>query len=197
MGAPLLAVDPAQAREEEDGLVIQLPEKITRANNAPIRVVFACEIFEFAATFEGEIFNAGSESLPQPIAPGDASEAVSTNSLRVLSVAGESPDFIQSLTLSTPVLTPNGDGIHDRLIISYSLFRLTGPVPVVLEVYALDGRRVVRIDQGPQDSGPRQLAWDGRDEAGHLLPPGFYLLSVSLQTQFAQAKQLQALGIAY
>ena len=35
------------------------------------------------------------------------------------------------------------------------------------------------------------------DEAGRLLPPGLYLLSVSLQTEFAQARQLLPLGIAY
>ena len=197
MGTPPVSVNPTQVIEEDDGLSIHLSEKITSANNAPIRVVFSGEIFEFAATFAGEIFNAGSESLPQPIAAGDASEAISTSSLQVLGAAGKSPDFIQSFTLSTPVLTPNGDGIHDQLNINYSLFRLTGPVPVALEVYALDGRRVAHIDKGLQDSGPRQLDWDGRDEAGQILPPGLYLLSVSLLTEFAQSKQLLTLGIAY
>ena len=197
MGNPLTAVDPAAVEEEEDGLAVQLPARITRSNNPPIRVVFASKVFEFAATFEGEIFTADSETLPQAIQPGDATDAVSTNSLRVLGAAADAPDFIQALALSTPVITPNGDGIHDQLNMSYSLFRLPGPVPVALEIYALDGRRIARLDKGLQDSGPRQLAWDGRDETGQRLPPGLYLLSIELQTQFAQTKQLQALGIAY
>ena len=128
---------------------------------------------------------------------GDADEAVSTNSLRVLGANDETPDFIQSLALSTPVLTPNGDGVHDQLQIGYSLFRLPGAVPVTLEVYALDGRRIARLDKGLQDSGAQVIAWDGRDETGQLLPPGLYLLSIALQTQFVQAKQLLAVGIAY
>ena len=70
-------------------------------------------------------------------------------------------------------------------------------MPVALEVYALNGRRIAHLEKGLQDSGPRQLFWDGRDEAGQLLPPGLYLLSVALQTQLAQAKQLRPLGIAY
>jgi len=197
MGEPLVAVDPAMVQEEEDGLVIQLPERVTRLNNPPIRVVFGTQVFEFAATFEGEVFTADSQSLPQAVQPGDAGAAVSTNSLRVLSVAGDAPDFIQDLTLSTPVLTPNGDGTNDALRINYSLFRLPGPVPVVLEIYALDGSLVTRVEKGLQDSGPRQLSWDGRDATGRLLPPGLFLLSLDLQTQRAQSKRLLPLGIAY
>ena len=197
MGTPLSAVVPALVLEEEDGLTIHLSERITRANNAPIRVVFASKVFELSHTFTGELLDTGSESLSQPIAPGDASAAISTSSLRVLGAAGESPDLIQALSLSTPVLTPNGDGVHDRLDISYALFRLPDPVPVALEVYALDGRGVARLDKGLQGAGPQQLVWDGRDEAGRLLPPGLYLLSIALQTEFAQARQLLPLGIAY
>ena len=196
MGVPLAPVDPV-AVAEDDGLVIQLPQRVTGTNNAPIRVVFAAEVFEFASTFAGEIFVADSESLPQPILAGDASEAVSTNSLRVLGAGDETLDFIQALALSTPVLTPNGDGINDQLQMRYALFRLPGPVPVALEVYTLDGRRIARLDQGLQDSGPRAITYDGRDATGQLLPPGLYLLSIALQTQSVQAKQLLAVGIAY
>lgn len=197
LGSPFATVDPARVIEREDGLIIRLSEKISRANNVPIRIVFASEVFELAATFAGEIFNANSESLSQPIEPGDASETISTSSLRVLGVVSKSLDPIQSFALSTPVLTPNGDGIHDQLDISYSLFRLTTPVPVVLEAYALDGRLVAHIEQGMQGSGSHRLGWDGRDQTGQLLPPGFYLLSVSLRTEMAQTKQLLTLGIAY
>ena len=196
MGTPLAPVNPVSVAED-DGLVLQLPQPVTSANNAPIRVIFATAVFEFASTFTGEILAANSESLPQPILAGDAGEAVSTNSLRVLGADDETPDFIQSLALSTPVLTPNGDGVHDQLQMRYSLFRLPGAVPVALEVYALDGRRIARLDKGLQDSGPRAITWAGRDETGQLLRPGLYLLSIALQTQSVQAKQLLAVGLAY
>ena len=197
IGEPLVAVDPVAVHEEEDELVVQLPQRVTRTNNPPIRIVFASEVFEFAATFESEISTADSEILPQAVQPGDATDAISTNSLRVLGAADDRPDFIQATKLSTPVLTPNGDGVNDLLTVSYALFRLPGPVPVTLDIYALDGRRLAHIDAGLQDSGPRKISWDGRDEKGELLPPGLYLLSINLQTQFAQTKQLLTLGIAY
>ena len=197
MGTPLAAVDPAEVVEAENALVVRLPDRITPTQNPPIRVVFGTEVFEFAATFEGEVFATDSESLPQPIVPGDAGEAISTNSLRVLSSPDDSPDLIQSLTFSTPVLTPNGDQAHDELHIAYSLFRLPEQVPVTLEVYALDGRRVARVAIGTQDSGPQQISWDGRDQQGRLLAPGLYLLSISLGTDAPQQSQLRPLGIAY
>ena len=197
MGAPFTAIDPVAVVEEESALVVQLPERITPAQNLPVRVVFATEVFEFAATFEGEVFTANSESLPQPIVSGDAGASVSTNSLRVLSAADASADFVQDLTFSTPVLTPNGDQVHDELTIAYSLFRLPEQVPVILEVYALDGHRVARVDMGVQDSGPQQIKWNGRDEQGKALNPGLYLLSIALGTEATQSPQLRPLGIAY
>ena len=45
---------PAEIIQEPEGLLIHLPERITRANNPPIRIVFDTEIFEFATTFQSE-----------------------------------------------------------------------------------------------------------------------------------------------
>ena len=80
--------------------------------------------FEFASTFEGEVFTSNSDALPQTILPGDASDAIATNSLRVLSAEGGSVDFVRDLQRSTGVLTPNGDGVNDQLTLRYALFRL-------------------------------------------------------------------------
>ena len=197
MGAPLTRVEPGQVVEEEDGLVIHLPEKVTRSRNQPIRVIFGAGVFEFATTFEGEVSAVETETLPQPIISGDVSERLSTNSLQVLSAPGNSPDFIQELSFSTPVLTPNGDGIHDELEITYSLFRLPERVPVLLEVYTLDGRRVYRLIVDEQDSGPQRITWNGRSGDSGLLPPGIYLASISLETEFSTSREMRPLGIAY
>ena len=70
-------------------------------------------------------------------------------------------------------------------------------VPVVLDVYSLDGRQVARIAAGLQDSGPQTLRWDGRDADGALLPPGIYLTSIGLLSEFSAQPQYRPLGIAY
>lgn len=197
MGTPRTIVTPAAVDEAQDGLVVRLPQPVRPDANAPVRVVFGTEVFEFAATFEGEVFVAGGEGFAQPVVPGDASDAVSTNSLRVQSAPGAAPERIQRLTLSSPVLTPNGDGVHERLQIAYELFGLPEPVPVFLEMHALDGSRRARIAAGLQDAGPRSIAWDGRDETGRILAPGIYLVSVVLQSESASFRQTRIVGVAY
>ena len=191
------AADPATVREEDDGLTVILPERVTRANNAPLRIVFAAEIFELATTFLGTVTDSQAETLPQPIVAGDASEMLSTNSLRVLSFSDQQPALLQNLRFSTPVLTPNGDGVHDELRVAYALYGLPEQVPIELVVYALDGRRMATVPQGLQTAGPQMARWDGRDSEGQALPPGVYLLSVALQSELRTAALLRPLGIAY
>jgi hypothetical protein len=197
LGAGLVETAPAEVTEEADGLLIRLPERITRSNNPPLRVVFGTEVFEFATNFQSEVLDTEREVLPQPVVGADVGEALSTNSLRVLGVSGESPHFVQDLVFSSPVLTPNGDGANDELKISYALYRLPSAVPVVLDVYSLDGRQVARIAAGLQDSGPQTLRWDGRDADGALLPPGIYLTSIGLWSEFSAQPQYRPVGIAY
>lgn len=197
LGEGLLDTAPTEVTEEADGLLIRLPERITRANNPPLRVVFGTEVFEFATNFHSEVLDTEREVLPQPVVGADVSEALSTNSLRVLGISGESPNFVQDLNISAPVFTPNGDGINDELNISYALYRLPSAVPVVLDVYRLDGRRVAQVEIGQQDSGPQTLRWDGRDANGALLPPGIYLTTIGLLSDFSVAPQFRTVGIAY
>ena len=197
LGEGLVETAPAEVTEEADGLLIRLPERITRSNNPPLRVVFGTEVFEFATNFQSEVLDTEREVLPQPVVGADVGEALSTNSLRVLAVSGASPRFVQELSFSSPIFTPNGDGINDELRISYALFRLPSAVPVVLDVYSLDGRRVAQVAAGLQDSGPQTLRWDGRDAAGHLLPPGVYLTTIDLLSEFSAKPQFRPLAIAY
>jgi hypothetical protein len=191
------ATDPAAVREEDDGLTVVLPERVTRANNAPLRIIFSAEVFELATTFLGTVTDSEVETLPQPIVSGDASELLSTNSLRVLSVSDQQPALVQNLRFSTPVLTPNSDGVHDELRMAYSLYGLPEQVPVELAVYALDGRHVATVSQGLQTAGPQTARWDGRDAEGATLPPGVYLISVVLQSERRAAAVLRPVGVAY
>ena len=197
IGQPPESVDPQKVREEEDGLVIFLPQKITSSRNVPVRVIFDTELFVFAATFAGEVFDTTTESLPQPVKAGDATDVIATNSLRVLGAADNPPEPIQGLAFSTPVLTPNGDGVNDQIEITYSLFRLPEGVPARLDIYTLDGRRVASISAGEQTSGFQRLLWDGCTTEGKLLPPGIYLVDITLQPESSSFHQMRPLGIAY
>jgi len=194
---PFVEIAPELVVEEGDGLLIHLKEPITRASNRPLRLVFAAEIFDLATSFQGEVFNRSREGLPQLVVDGDVTRELSTNSLRVLGTSGARPDLLQELSLSASAFTPNGDGINDELQISYALFHLPEEVPVLLEVYSLDGRKVAAIDAGIQRSGTQMVRWDGRDQNQMLLAPGLYLLSIEVESEFASAKKIQPVGIVY
>ena len=192
-----VATDPAGLAIVDDGFVVQLPQRISRAYNPNLRVIFSAKVFDFARTFEGEVFNAGSADLPQPIEGGDVSDAVGTNSLRVLASSAANPQLVQDVRFSSGVITPNSDGVNDELVISYSLFALPQSVPVQLQVFSLDGRRVAQVQRGQQGSGPQRLRWDGRDQRGETLAPGVYLLGIEIEAEDASDLQLRAVGIAY
>ena len=197
MGEPFATVEPRSVVEGDGELEVHLPYKITSASTQPFRVVFDAEVFLHATTFSSEVFAAAEGSLPQPVEPGDAGATVSTNSLRVLGGEGVKPDFIQQLQVSSGVVTPNGDGVNDLLKVDYELFLLPDPVPVLLNVYDLQGQRRARIEVGMQGAGPQQAFWDGRDEQGLLLAPGLYLLDVELKAEFKSIRNLRPVGVAY
>lgn len=197
VGEPPRAVEPAQVAEEERGLVVYLPQKISRARNLPLRVVFGSRIFVPAQTFEAEVFAREGEGLPQPVQPGDVAVEVTTNSLRVFAAAESSRKLIEDLRFSTAIVTPNGDGINDQLVVSYSLFRLPEPIPVELNVRDLRGVSLVRVDLGRQRAGQQQVAWDGRDEEGARLAPGLYLVDIAIKSAAATFRQVRPIGIAY
>lgn len=65
--------------------------------------------------------------------------------------------------------------IADRYTISLSLVhRGTGEVAI----FDLNGRRVRTVHHGSLEPGVTRLVWDGRDDEGHSLPNGVYLLKV-------------------
>jgi hypothetical protein len=188
---------PAVVEEGDAGLRVQLPRRITRSNNAPLRLVFAAEVFELATTFLGEISDSQAEGLPQPVVGGDANSDVETNGLRVISGTADTPSPLQDIVFSTPVVTPNGDGVHDALDIDYALFGLPESVPVHLRVYGLDGRLQVELPLGEQMAGAHRARWDGRDQLGHLVQPGVYLVSIVVLAEQANGAALRPVGIAY
>ena len=191
-------VEASEVVESADGLTIRLPEYLNAGRNELIRVVFAAEVFDFAWTFDGQVLDSQSQSLPQPVQSGDASDDLATSTLRVLaSSTSLRPRKIRDLRLSTAVITPNDDGINDLLEIEYALLGLPRTVATRLNIYALDGRKVATLAAGSQKSGLQRIRWDGRDASGALLPTGLYLLGLEVEGEATVIKRLIPVGLAY
>ena len=81
--------------------------------------------------------------------------------------------------------TPNGDAINDVLTISYTLLRVTAPVPVSVGIYDLSGTLVKQVYAGEDSIGEYARSWDGTDRSNRLVAPGIYLyrLAVDLHAE--------------
>ncbi|MEE3232960.1 MAG: hypothetical protein VX294_02240 [Candidatus Latescibacterota bacterium] len=197
LGEPPIPVEPLLVKEGEDELVVYLPQRIETENNLPLRIFFASQVFALAWTFAGEVMDIQTTSLPQPVVPGDAGNHIGTSQLRVLGSTEHNGRTLHQIDFSSDMITPNDDGINDVLTIEYTLFQLMEHVPVVLEIYALDGRLMTRRELGLQRFGPQRTTWDGRDDKGYLLAPGMYIVGITLMTGTPLERPLRPIGVAY
>jgi hypothetical protein len=181
----------------ETGGVIRfsLAEQIRR--DASFRVRFRSAIFQASVFLEGRILNSDPTSirLPQSIEAGNARPDVASDALQV--IAGDTRfEVLRQIVLSTPVITPNGDGTNDQGNIGFDLFGVTGG-DLVVEVFDLAGRRVQTVLTDQAVSGPYAPAWNGEDEAGQLVPPGLYLIRVKVDVDEGTIIRVQPLAVAY
>ena len=91
--------------------------------------------------------------------------------------AARSSSELRLLGISSPVISPNGNGVNDTLRVHVS----APPGSVLgLRAYAWGGRLVgwKRIRTGVTVSGVTVLSWDGTTSAGHPLADGSYVLTV-------------------
>ena len=102
---------------------------------------------------------------------------------------------------STPVLSPNGDGVGDSETLTYKLVRPS----TVSAVLSGPGGRTISLASGAQPPGLYQLSWDGSD-GGALAPEGAWTFTVtarddrgvttSAERTFSLDDTLSALAVA-
>ena len=135
------------------------------------------------------------------LAPGDDDiVAIGTETSRGLSVdvplAGGSALLINVRADPRP-FSPNGDGINDATHVYYDLSRLVSPAPVDVDIVDLAGRRVRQLFSGLQGGGSYAMPWDGADANGDALPPGIYLVSVTLASDTGGESAVRAVELVY
>jgi len=116
--------------------------------------------------------------------------------VRIASEEGRLP-LLQSVSPSSPIISPNGDGINDRFELRYALLKLTEAAPSYLNIYALDGRLVRQIEGGLQLNGDQICRWDGFDAQGDRLTPGLYIYRLSIHTDEGVVQENGVIGVAY
>ena len=190
-------IDLEVTRMDETGFAVKVPRVDAERTGELIELTFQAQVFEYGTPFIPRLSDSELPfEVPQPVVEGDADERSDGNRLRVaLTSIPDSP--IRNLRLSSPVVTPNGDGVNDRVEIEYQLVNLTGEVPAAIGVYDLSGRKVSEIGTGTGPvSGLFRVEWDGAGEGG-TLPPGLYLLQLEVDADTGQDQAGRLVSVAY
>ena len=150
------------------------------AEDTGLRLRLRSAIYQASVFMEGRIFNsdAAVASLPQSIESGDARTGGGSNDIQVVATEVKTR-VIGDLRLSSPVITPNGDGVNEETVVSFNLFGVGG-AGVRVEVYDLAGHRVSSVLDQQAIAGPYGPSWAGQDGAGGLVGPGIYLIVVEV-----------------
>ena len=194
MGDPLRDVEPDQVIPEPTGFTVLLPRAMVE-EEPPLRIHFAGTLYGASGTFGGEVFRRDRADLPQAIEAGDVTEELGTNRLQVVAVSASLGSVLSPVSVQPAVVTPQGDGVNDDVLIEYSLLRVDD-VEVEVCVYNLSGTPLwVRTEE--QSAGAHRLWWDGRNQQGQLVPPGIYLVRVQVASSEGDFERLQRVAVAY
>ena len=193
----------------DDRFVISFP--LIEEDGTVLEVEFDNGVLRFGTTFVGRAFNRSVETtIGQGAVAGNAADLslsgfadsdlqpVGTPIEENLSVAVPiSKELLANVAVNSPVFTPNGDGVNDRVLIQYDITNIARPSPVKVSIFDLSGRLVRALVDSEAISGRFAQPWDGQDDDGVYVPPGHYAFSVSLQAGTGQVRKIGVVGVAY
>lgn len=168
-----------------------------------LRLDFETALFVTGAVLQAALRNSGADGGAwQRIDPGEALPQVIGNTTTIVA-AVEQNALLMDVAVRPAAFSPNGDGINDRTVFAFNVVRVGDDSPVAAEIYDLGGRSMRRLAQArPFSTGPYEIEWDGRDDGGRVVPPGLYVVQLSVDTdiegaQVKDAHVLRTIAVAY
>ena len=174
------------AAMDEHGFTVQFSRLASKQDSdALLEVEFDAQVLRYGARFHARVFDYSRPlEVPQQVLTGDASDYFDWDRDFIVTAVGI--EALIAVRIAPTILTPNGDGVNDQVHISYEVLETTGPLPVLIEILDLAGRRVRQVHGGEELLGHHEHTWDGRDDAGRTVPPGVYVYRI-----FADADEEQ------
>ena len=169
--------------------------RVSRDRDMPVRIDLESSLFTSSTIFAGEAIDSASANLPQSVDGGNARDDVHTNSLQVFSSDARTT-VLDGVRLMQPALTPNGDRVNDEIRVEFSV-RFVDEAKVTVKVYDVAGRNRAVLAAENRGQAAQQVAWDGRDADGNLVPPGLYVLMIEVNTQREIARRLLTVPVIY
>ncbi len=183
----------AAATPQQDGFRLRLDDRLRR--DARVEIDFESTVFVNRTRYETVLFNSAlGTDVRQRVDEGDASADVENETVSV-SLPTRGP-MLQNLELSSPVITPNGDGVNDRLDIRFDLMRLLEPRRLRVRLFDLGGATIAELLDSEAMAGKVDLVWDGSTGSSRATP-GLYILSVEIEGDAGDERLQRTLGVAY
>ncbi len=185
-------------KADDSGFEVTLPRKLDTGDSGVIvEVVFQAPVLRERGTFfDGSVFDSAQpHEVHQKIKAGNVADEIESDVLTVITSLAES--ILSSPEVSPNPFTPNGDGVNDVLNLSYTILRLTAPVPVSIDIYDLSGVFIKTVYSGNDSVGQYPRQWDGRDSEDNLVPPGIYVYRVSVEAQEGEETATGTVSVAY
>ncbi len=177
-------------------VVLGIPRLTAEDSGTLVEVGFNAAVLRYGSTFSGRVWDSTQPlEVPQSVQAGDASPAYAANRVWVATPAVQ--QAVLQLGVGSVVLTPNGDGVNDAGRLGYDLLELLAPAWVGVSVWDVSGRRVRGVYGGWDGVGGYERVWDGRDDAGRLVPPGLYLYRVSVEADHQTIEAIKPIQVAY
>jgi len=133
---------------------------------------------------------------------GNAFAMASGNTTTLVGSVGNK-QLLREVEVNPAAFSPNGDGINDEAEFSFTVVRVGAKSPAEVNVYDLSGRKVRSlVEEKAVSTGSRLLRWDGRDEAGQVVPPGIYYVRLRIVTEIDgagidKAEVLRTISVTY
>lgn len=181
-------VEPSAVDISADSLLIRLPRAVRTDS---IEASFTTRILHNATVFALDLGSSAKPGLWQSV------EAAARRSTIVMlpDLIGAT-QLIGDFSISSPVLTPNGDGINDEVQISFVAFKIETAAPQI-EIFDLSGRSVAQLDAPTNQNTAYTFTWSGRNKAGELVQPGVYLYHLDLGATTGKDTALRSIAVAY
>jgi hypothetical protein len=109
--------------------------------------------------------------------------------------------LIVDLQVSPNPFSPNGDGLNDKVQISFFLANLNVERNLKIQIFDLTGKLIKTMFDGPSKAfayiSSNSFFWDGRDESGKVVRPGVYLLRVAIDSDKGVESIFKTVTVVY
>ena len=177
----------------QSGFFVDLPNRI--GTDQLIELKFESSVFRQSTRFDVFLQDSNQgDSMRQRVDPGDASDQIESNT-NIVSLP-VNRNLFANVALSSPVITPNGDGVNDEIQLSVDLVNVLEPRPLRLRLYDLAGHAVYNRSEDVR-AGQRQFNWDGNDNGGNRVAPGIYILEILVEGDAANERAQEIISVVY